>query len=172
MDFGDYVHQRRPALMRFATVLTGQAWLADDLVSDVLARAFERWDHIAGLDQPHAYVRRMIVNEFLSFRRRRRRTAPHEDVEPYLPELGDGAEQRAERELMLARLSQLPRKQRAAVVLRYYAGLSDAEIASELGCRDSTVRSQIARALATLRLQDDAGQPIRPVPDRAFQEIR
>ena len=57
---------------------------------------------------------------------------------------------------MIRRLEQLPRRQRAAVVLRYYLGLSDAEIAEHLGCRQGTVRSQISRALATLRLDQAA----------------
>lgn len=63
MEFSDYVRLQRPALMRFATVLTGQTWLADDIVSDVLGRVFERWDRIAAMAQPHAYVRRMVLNE-------------------------------------------------------------------------------------------------------------
>jgi RNA polymerase sigma factor (sigma-70 family) len=53
---------------------------------------------------------------------------------------------------MIRRLAELPRRQRAAVVLRYYLGLPDAAIAAELGCRETTVRSQISRALATLRI--------------------
>jgi RNA polymerase sigma factor (sigma-70 family) len=64
---------------------------------------------------------------------------------------------------MIRRLAGLPRRQRAAVVLRYYAGLPDAEIAAELGCRETTVRSQISRALATLRV-DLAANP------RSYQE--
>ena len=58
MEFTEYVARQRPALMRFATVLTCRTWLAEELVSDVLGRAFERWDRISGLDEPHAYVRR------------------------------------------------------------------------------------------------------------------
>lgn len=148
MEFSEYVRAQRPALMRFATVLTGQTWLAEDLVSNVLGRAFERWDAIAVAAHPHAYVRRMVVNEHLSWRRRLMRIG-HE-----VPEraVADGTEDHAERDAMIALLAQLPRRQRAAVVLRYYAGLSDAEIADELGCRESTVRSQISRALATLRI--------------------
>lgn len=148
MEFSEYVRTQRPALMRFATVLTGQTWLADDLVSNVLGRAFERWAAIATMASPHAYIRRMIVNEHLSWRRRLRRT------EHALPErvVTDGTDAHAERDAMIARLAQLPRRQRAAIVLRYYAGLSDAEVASELGCQESTVRSQIARGLRTLRI--------------------
>ncbi len=152
MDFGEYVARQRPALMRFATVLTGQTWLAEDVVSDVLGRAFERWDRISTMAEPHAYVRRMVVNEYLSWHRRLARTHPRADVEVDLPRVDDGADVRAERDAMISRLARLPRRQRAAVVLRYYVGMSDADIAEELGCREVTVRSQISRALATLRL--------------------
>jgi RNA polymerase sigma-70 factor (sigma-E family) len=151
MDFAEFVNRQRPGLMRFATVLTCQTWLAEDLVSDVLGRAFERWDRIRGMAEPNAYVRRMIVNEYLSWHRRLARTTPRADIEPAAPQ-SDGADERAERDAMIRRLASLPRRQRAAVVLRYYAGLPDAEIAIQLGCRETTVRSQISRALAALRI--------------------
>lgn len=152
--------QRRLALLRFATVLTSQTWLAEDLVSDVLGRAFERWDRISQMSEPHAYVRRMVVNEYLSWHRRLARTSPHADVELDVACVGDGADQHAERDEMLRRLATLPRRQRAAVVLRYYIGLSDADIAAHLGCREGTVRSQISRALAFLRVQPPAVTPV------------
>ena len=151
MEFGEYVVRQRPALLRFATVLTCQTWLAEDLVSDVLCRAFERWDRISPMAEPNAYVRRMVVNEYLSWHRRLARTSPRADVEVDRAQC-DGADERAERDAMIRRLAGLPRRQRAAVVLRYYAGLPDAEIAAELGCRVTTVRSQISRALAALRI--------------------
>src|SRR6478752_470444 len=119
--------------MRFATVLTGQTWLADDLVSDVLGRAFERWDRISQLAEPNAYVRKMIVNEHVSWRRRLARTIPRADVESDAALVDDTAHDHAEREEMIHRLARLPRRQRAAVVLRYYAGLSDSDIAAHLG---------------------------------------
>jgi DNA-directed RNA polymerase specialized sigma24 family protein len=74
MESSEYVRAQHPALLRFATVPTGRTWLAEDLVSDVLGPAFERWDSIGVMDRPHAYVRRMIVNEHLSWRRRAHRT--------------------------------------------------------------------------------------------------
>jgi RNA polymerase sigma-70 factor (sigma-E family) len=151
MDFGEFVSRQRPGLMRFATVLTCQTWLAEDLVSDVLGRVFERWDRICGMAEPNAYVRRMIVNEYLSWHRRRARTTPRADLEPAAPH-SDGADERAERDAMIRRLAGLPKRQRTAVVLRYYAGLPDAEIATQLDCREATVRSQISRALAALRI--------------------
>lgn len=152
MEFGNYVARQRPALMRFATILTSQTWLADDPVSDVLGAAFERWDRISRMSEPNAYVRRMIVNEYLSWHRRLARTFPYADVEPNMAQVGEGADEQAERDAMIRRLTRLPRRQRAAVVLRYYVGLSDADIAAHLGCREPTVRSQISRALASLRL--------------------
>lgn len=165
MDFATYVARQRPALLRFATVLTSQPWLADDIVSDVLGRAYERWDRIEPLAEPHAYVRQMIVNEYLSWRRRLARTSPRADLEAAMAEVADDAEVHAERDAMMRRLAALPRRQRAAVVLRYYAGLSDADIATHLGCQTPTVRSQISRALAALRLDQSALGP-------SFQETR
>jgi RNA polymerase sigma-70 factor (sigma-E family) len=159
MEFAEYVARQRPALMRFATVLTCRTWLAEDLVSDVLGRAFERWDRISGMAEPNAYVRRMVLNDYLSWRRRLARTTPRADVEPNTAGYGDGTDERAERDAMIRRLAGLPRKQRAAVVLRYYAGLPDAEIATQLGCRETTVRSQIHRALATLRIDMTNSSP-------------
>ncbi len=166
MDFSEYVRAKRPALMRFATVLTGQPWLADDLVSDVLGRAFERWDGIAEMSHPHAYIRKMIVNEHLSWGRRLQRSGPSPDLESRTTPVSDGVADHAEREAMITLLGRLPRRQRAAVVLRYYAGLSDAEVASALGCRESTVRSQISRALRSLRIditESDAHQALDPL---------
>ena len=163
MEFAEYVARQRPALMRFATVLTCRTWLAEDLVSDVLGRAFERWERISVMAEPNAYVRRMVVNEYMSWHRRLARTSPRAEVEPDAAGMSDGADERAERDAMIQRLAGLPRKQRAAVVLRYYAGLPDAEIAAQLSCRVGTVRSQISRALATLRIDLTADQ-------RTYQE--
>jgi RNA polymerase sigma-70 factor (sigma-E family) len=166
LDFGDYVARQRPALMRFATVLAGQTWLAEDLVSDVLSRAFERWDRIATMSEPHAYVRRMIVNEYVSWHRRLARTSPRAELE--VDAVADGADQRAERDAMIRRLARLPRRQRAAVVLRYYVGMPDAEIAAHLDCREGTVRSLVSRALASLRIDPSMATSVAP----ALQEAK
>ncbi|MEV0675588.1 SigE family RNA polymerase sigma factor [Actinosynnema sp. NPDC050436] len=157
MEYAEYVARQRPALVRFATVLTCRTWLAEDLVSDVLGRAFEHWERISGMGEPNAYVRRMVVNEYLSWRRRLARSSPRAEVAPEV--VSDGADERAERDAMIRRLAGLPRKQRAAVVLRYYAGLSDREIAAQLGCRETTVRSQVHRALNALRIDLTTGVP-------------
>jgi RNA polymerase sigma-70 factor (sigma-E family) len=160
LEFEDYLIEARQRLYRFAVVLCGDTVLAGELLCDVLGRAFERWAQVSAADNPHAYVRRMLVNEFVSWQRRRARTIPH-------PEIGRLADLRAdrsgdsgpdpgvavaERSALLAELSRLPTRQRAAIVLRYYVDLSDEDIAAELGCRTGTVRSSISRGLATLRI--------------------
>ena len=152
MEFAEYVARQRPALMRFATVLTCRTWLADDLVSDVLGRAFERWDRISAMAEPNAYVRRMVVNEYLSWRRKWSRYVPRAEIFP-AEDTADHADRTADRDQLISELAKLPRRQRAVLVLRYYGGLSDAEIAETLGCSAGTVRAHASRALATLRIE-------------------
>jgi RNA polymerase sigma factor (sigma-70 family) len=93
----------------------------------------------------------MIVNEYLSWRRRLARTLPRAQIEP-TSVVSDGTSEHAERDEMLQRLAKRPKRQRAAVVLRYYVGLSDEDIAASLDCAVGTVRSLISRALAALRI--------------------
>ena len=162
MQFDDYVRMQQPALMRFATVLTGRTWPAEDVVSDVLGRAFERWDRIAATDHPHAYVRRMIVNEYLGWRRRAMRTAVRSDVGDLLAPARDHAEAHAEHSELVDELRRLPAKQRAALVLRYYEGLPFDEIARMLGTGENAVRSNVSRALKKLRVElAPEGEPAR-----------
>lgn len=160
LGFEQYVIESRLRLFRFAVVLCGDGVLAGDLVADVLGRAFERWDQVSAAEDTHAYVRRMLVNEFISWKRRRIRTAPHPDIGQLadvraarlgMADPGPG-ERHADRAALLKELAQLPKRQRAAIVLRYYEDLSDEDIAVALDCRPGTVRSSISRGLATLRI--------------------
>jgi RNA polymerase sigma-70 factor (sigma-E family) len=159
-DFGAFVARRQASLLRFAMVLTGNGRLAEDIVADVLARAYERWDRIGPMAAPQAYVRRMVVNDYLSWRRRLRRTVPVAEIEDRPgPDRADGHDERAD---LHDRLARLPARQRACVVLRFYEDLPDEEIADVLGCAVGTVRSSVSRALARLRvdLVDRAGHPM------------
>lgn len=151
MGFEEFVAERLDGLLRYATVLTNDPHLAQDIVQDVLLRAQQRWDAIAA---PPTYVRRMVTNEYLSWRRRAvRRVVPssHEVLDALSPPSADPATAYDERDAMLGLLATLPRKQRAAIVLRYYEGFDDAEIAAVLDCKEPTVRGHISRGLATLR---------------------
>lgn len=152
MTFDEFTRTQLAPLLRFAKVLCGERGLAEDVVQEVLARAYGRWEQIAPLDKPDAYVRRMIVNEFLSWRRKWSRVVPLAELPDTLA-TADFASEHADRAALAAELASLPRRQRAVLVLRFYDGLSDAEIADELGCSAGTVRSHASRALAALRIE-------------------
>jgi RNA polymerase sigma-70 factor (sigma-E family) len=163
VTFAEFVGERQRPLLRFAMVLTGDARLAEDIVADVLGRAFERWDRLATMSEPGAYLRRMVVNDFLSWRRRLSRVRPFAVVDP--GSIGDPATAQAERSALLAMLAALPRRQRSAVVLRFYEDMSYAEIGGVLDCAPATARGYVCRALAALRIEmtDDADL-VRPAP--------
>jgi len=160
MTFEEFAATRLPAALRFAGVLTGDRGLAEDVVQEVLIRASGRWQAIARLDRPEAYVRKMIVNEYLSWRRRSWRLVPSGDsADLDHPATPDPAAGYAEREAIVSELAKLPGRQRTALVLRYYEGLSDLEIAEVLGRRPGTVRGYASRALAALRVELMAPAP-------------
>jgi RNA polymerase sigma factor (sigma-70 family) len=164
VDLGEYVTERRQALFRFAVVLTGDPVLAEDVLADALARATERWPQVAAADNVHAYVRRMVLNEYLGWRRRVARMTVREDVADLLPPADDPAVAFAEHAALAGELRRLKPKQRAAVVLRFYEGLGYGEIARLLDCRESAARSIVHRALAVLRvrLSEDVTGTSRP----------
>jgi RNA polymerase sigma-70 factor (sigma-E family) len=145
------VQTRGQALLRFAYVLSGDAHLAEDLVQEVLARMHRRWDRITAMEHAEAYVRTAIARQYLSWRRRR---SAGEAILAEVPEPAAFAEPQQRvlaRDQMWRLLAGLPRAQRAVLVLRFYCDLPDDEIATLLGCGESTVRSQAARALARMR---------------------
>lgn len=150
MTFDDYLRQRLPALLRYATVVTCDPHLAEDVVQEALARAQGKWRRIRELDQPEAYLKRMILNEFLSWRRRwvRRRTDP---LAEDLATVADPAGAVAQRHDLLALVAALPPRQRAVIALRFYEDRSDEEIADLLDCSLGTVRSLSSRGVASLR---------------------
>jgi len=169
IGFDEFLDAELPGLKRYARLLAGDREDGHDLLTDVLLGAHLRWSRIGGIDRPDAYVRRMITNQFLSDRRR----WSFRMIKPTpTGELPDRALPRDETALMLERadlhdrLAALPRQQRAAVVMRYYLDLSDAQIAAELHISLSGVRSSISRALSTLRVEDDPAPPDPEPPDR------
>lgn len=154
MTFEEFVALRLGALLRYATVVTWDPHLAEDVTQEVLVRAQQRWGRIAGLDSPEAYVKRMIVNEFLSWRRRRSaRPVTLESLEEAAGSVPDHSASWGERDAMWCLIATLPAKQRAAVALRFYEDMSYEEIGDVLGCRAVTARSQVSRALLVLREQ-------------------
>lgn len=130
----------RLQLVRIAYLITGDRQIAEEIVQEAFVATSGAWDRVR---DPKPYVRAAVVNGGRSWLRRRKLERSHVHDRPAaslsLPdELSD----------VLGRLN--PR-QRAAIVLRYYEGLPDAEIARVLGCRVATVRTVIHRALSALR---------------------
>lgn len=161
-SFDEFVNTRMPPVLRFAGVLTGDRHLAEDIVQDVLLKLHNRWDTLADLDHPEAYVRRMVVNEYISWRRKWARIVPIADIaDTHQPTtVPDHAERLANRADVADRLRRLAPRQRAVLVLRYYEDLSDTEIADLLGCAVGTVRGYASRALDALRIeQSQFGSP-------------
>ncbi|GAA1531630.1 SigE family RNA polymerase sigma factor [Kribbella lupini] len=150
-DFDTWVSHRGAGLLRFAYLITRDRGRAEEAVQDALIAAYPRWSRI-GAD-PDAYVRRCIVNADISrWRRFFRRETPVDDPDAFGgASSADHAASYADADAVWRLCASLPTRQRAAVVLRYYEGLPDADIAEILGCTAATVRSQIHRALSSLR---------------------
>ena len=149
-DFEVYVATRSPALMRTAYLLTGQRADAEDLLQTTLAKAFLSWGKVREREAVDAYVRRTMINTHISLWRRRRVDEVPTDE---LPESGtpDFTGDVVLHDSLWRLLDDLPKRQRAVVVMRYYEDLSEAETAAALGCSPGTVKSQSSKALAKLR---------------------
>jgi RNA polymerase sigma-70 factor (sigma-E family) len=156
-SFDRYVRERSQSLLRLAFLLTGDHHLAEDLVQTALARVLPRWPSIVERGDPHAYVRKVLVHTATGWRRRKwtgeRATA---DV-PDRPVGVDAESAAAQHERLRVALLGLAPRQRAAVVLRHYEDLTEAQTAAALGCGVGTVKSQTAKGLGHLRhlLSDD-----------------
>jgi RNA polymerase sigma-70 factor (sigma-E family) len=148
-DFVEYVEARQQALVRFAFLLTSDHHTAEDLVQTALAKTYLTWGRLRDRGAVDAYVRRIIVNENTSMWRRawKRR----ERTSEVLPDRGTADPDVESRDAMWRVVQSLPPRQRAAVVLRYYEDLSEAETASVLGCSVGNVKSQTSRGLAAMR---------------------
>ena len=155
--FDEFARRELPGLLRLAGVLAGDRGIAEDVVQEVLLRVSRRWDGIASTDVPVAYVRRMVVNEYVSWRRKWGRIVPRAEIVDERRE-PDHADRHADRDDLNRRLDGLPPRQRTVLVLRYYEGLSDEAVAELLGCSTGTVRSHASRALATLRIDLHDGE--------------
>lgn len=147
--YPDFVATRSDRLLRVAHMLTRDWATAEDLLQESLAKAWFAWPR---LDEPEPYVRRILVTTYTSWWRRRwRQEVPSDD----LPDSGSGQpDPLGERDAMWRALGRLPARQRAVLVLRFYEDLSVAETAAVLGCHEGTVKSQTAKALAKMRVDE------------------
>lgn len=150
-SYVEFVSARWGSLFRLAYLLTGSETAAEDLLQTSLMRAYVAWDRVRRTESPEAYVRRILVNGSISEGRRRSR---RKEVQvAHVPETSspDVHGQSLDRAALWPLVKELPPRQRAVVVLRYYEDLSEAEIARVLGCAPGTVKSQASDALRRLR---------------------
>ncbi|WP_020668947.1 SigE family RNA polymerase sigma factor [Amycolatopsis nigrescens] len=150
-DFGEFVEASLPGLLRYGHALTGNPHDAADLVQTVLEKIGSRWTHVQRkTGDPLAYIRRSMANAHISRWRRTKKeslVADIPDAQAVTPA------DPFEHEPLWQALRGLPPRQRAVIVLRYYEGLSEVEIAQALGISQGTVKSQASKAIASLRLK-------------------
>lgn len=155
MRFEEFVADASPRLGRLAGALTGDSSLAEDILSEVLIKVWRRWPRIGSLDDPEAYVRRVVVTTFLDDRRRRqrRRTEPTASAWRLDSSVPDPADDVVSRHAADDLLAALTGQQRAAVTLKYLYGFDDRDIGAAMGCTPATVRSHLSHARTVLRLE-------------------
>ncbi|WP_020390491.1 SigE family RNA polymerase sigma factor [Kribbella catacumbae] len=148
-DFSEYVAARWTGLVRSAVLLGCSRPEAEDLVQTALERCLLKWDKVRVAEDRNAYVHRILINLFISARRRKWTGERPTAVLPDRTSLDEtiGVD---DSDAVMRALDRLTREQRAAVVLRYYAHLSEQQMASVLGVASGTVKSRLARALKTL----------------------
>ena len=148
-DFDAFVRGQLVSLSGFGRLLTGHDARGQDLVQEALARTYLRWRRSGAPEDPAAYVRRTMVNLHATWWRR---LFSRESAAP-LPDVASVADDTDTRLAVWSALRSLPPRQRAVVVLRFYEGLTEAEVARELDVTVGTVKSQTSKALAKLRVE-------------------
>jgi RNA polymerase sigma factor (sigma-70 family) len=150
-QFADFVRMHTAGLLRTATMLTGSAQPAEELVPHTFAHLNPSWSKVATASSASAYVRRSLVNRHLGRQRQVRAIAARHQLSDEQDQRPAFTDQVADRDQLRQLLADLAPRQRTAIVLRYFDDLDDAAIAEAMNCRVGTVRSLISRALATLR---------------------
>jgi RNA polymerase sigma-70 factor (sigma-E family) len=153
LEFASFVRSHSTALYRAAYLLTRDAAAAEDLVQETFTRLLPVWPRVMQAEAPFGYVRRSMVNLFLNGKRSR---SGHELLfadTPERPSVRDLASDVTDQTMVRQLLDRLPPRPRAVLVWKFIYDLSDADIAAELGCRPSTVRSIISRAVRGLQLE-------------------
>ncbi|WP_134738920.1 SigE family RNA polymerase sigma factor [Nocardioides sp. 503] len=167
-EFAGFVAARSAALHRAAYLMVGDTSLAQDLVQEALVKTYTAWPRLRDPANAEAYCRKAITTTAISwFRRKSWSERPTED-----PGAGDTvsghADQVAQSQWLWEGLMRLPVRQRAAIVLRYYEDLTEAQTAHAMGCAVGTVKSQVAAGLTKLRDHlGHAADDLLPLADTA-----
>ncbi|QIK76358.1 SigE family RNA polymerase sigma factor [Nocardioides piscis] len=151
--FAEFVAARSAALHRAAYLMVGERQLAQDLVQEALTKTYVAWPRLRDPSKAEAYTRRTITTTAISWYRRK--SWHGERPTETLPEGATSGhdETVAQREWLWQALQQLPPRQRAAIVLRFYEDLTEVQTAEAMGCAVGTVKSQVSAGLTKLRTQ-------------------
>jgi RNA polymerase sigma-70 factor (sigma-E family) len=150
-SFRAFVLGESAALLRIAWMLTGERAMAEDLLQTAMAKTWEHWSRIADDGNPGGYVRIVMVRTYASWMGRRWRGEIPSAELPETPIADEGFAAADERDRLIQALAALPRRERAAVVLRHYLDMSERQAADALGCSVGSVKSHASRGLARLR---------------------
>ncbi len=153
-DFREFVVSRGRSLLHSAYLLTGNLADAEDLVQSALAKTYQAWDRIEDRNALDGYVRRAMVNTHISWWRRRKVEEYPTDDLPDTP-VDDATVTSATSDALRRAIDRLPQRMRAAVVLRFFEDMTEAEVADVLGVSQGTVKSTVSRAVAKLRTDSD-----------------
>ncbi|MBV9383770.1 MAG: SigE family RNA polymerase sigma factor [Streptosporangiaceae bacterium] len=148
-EFGRFMRDRWPAMVRLAYALTRNPWTAEDVAQAAFTKAYAAWPRVTQARNPAAYVKRIVINEHRDRAREWRLAERFAEIP--LDRGVDVIAETDDRSALMAALRALGPRQRAVVVLRYWLDLSEAEIATAMSCSAGTVKSQASRALAALR---------------------
>lgn len=147
-EFREFFEAEFRPLRRLGYLLTGDWAEAEDLAQEAMVRTYRAWSRITERDRPGAYARSVLVNRRRSLLRRSAVAAKHAEMlrsEDYRPSLGE------EGMILWEAIQSLPARQRAAIVLRFYEDMSEADVASVLDMPVGTVKSLVHRGIARLR---------------------
>jgi RNA polymerase sigma-70 factor (sigma-E family) len=171
-EFRDFVAARSTALLRTAYLLSGDWGAAEDLLQVTLTKTYLAWRRLDHIEAVEPYARRVLVNTATSWWRRRWHGERPTEVLPE-PAVSDGLDARLERDALWAHVKELPARQRAVLVLRFYEDLSEMDTAALLGVSVGTVKSQCSRALAALRRRlGEQGIEPAAMAERAAQRVK
>ncbi|MFI1354033.1 SigE family RNA polymerase sigma factor [Streptomyces sp. NPDC020898] len=150
-EYAEFAAARAGYLFRSACLLTaGDTYLAEDLVQETLGRLYVSWGRVSRASNPAGYAQTVLTRTFLTYQRRRSSTERATAVLPDVPVPAGGADVTMRLTLVEA-LAQLPAKDRAVVVLRYWEDRSIEETAGAMNVSSAAVRTRCVRALARLR---------------------
>lgn len=149
--FTEFVAARSSALHRAAYLMVGDVGLAQDLVQEALTKTYVAWPRLRDPANAEAYTRKAITTTAIGWFRRKGWSERPTDVVPEAAGAGHG-DRVPTRAWILACLAELPPRQRAAIVLRFYEDLTEAQTAAAMGCAVGTVKSQVSAGLGKLRV--------------------